>query len=154
MSRRGGLAAGVALALALGAAACGGRSAPADPPETSSLYQRLGGLEGLRPVVDEWVAIAASDPRIQAFFVDADIARLELRLLEHLCLLAGGPCVYQGRELDEAHAGMGLRDVHLEAFVGDLSRALVATGADPDAARALLVRVRRVARDLAAAQAP
>lgn len=130
--------------MALGLAACGGRPGPDGAP-APGLFERLGGVAGLRAIVDEWVGTAAADPRIQDFFVDADIARLKLRLVERLCVAAGGPCVYRGRDLDEAHADLALRPEHVDAFLADLEAALVARGVDDATRDELLARVRRLA---------
>lgn len=139
-------AAAIAVALCL-AGGCGGRGDQAPAP---TLFERLGGVAGLRVVVDEWVGTAAADPRIQDFFVDADVARLKLRLVERLCVLAGGPCVYRGRDLDRAHAGMGLRPEHVAAFVADLEAALTARGVDEATRDELVRRVRRLGRAVTA----
>lgn len=104
-------------------AGCGAsrRDVPVQPP---SLYERLGGKAGLTRVVEEFVAIVGDDKRIAGFFSGADTVRLQRLLVEQLCQVTGGPCVYSGRPMAEVHGKMGLRKRHLDAFLGDLSTAL------------------------------
>ncbi len=102
----------------------GGESTAASAPAEESLYQRLGGIDVLRRLVDEWMLEAASDPRIRDFFVEADFARVKLRLVERLCVLVDGPCMYRGAELREHHAGLGIEERHMRAFLDDLAAAM------------------------------
>jgi hemoglobin len=51
-------------------AACA--SAPPEP----SLYQRLGGRESIKLVVDDFVANMAADPRVNGRFKDLDAGRV------------------------------------------------------------------------------
>lgn len=89
-----------------------------------SLYDRLGGLTAISAVVDDFVGNVAADKRINKFFAKADIGRLKRRLVEQLCQASGGPCVYTGADMKTAHAGMGVRNRHFDALVGDLVKSL------------------------------
>jgi hemoglobin len=44
--------------------------------------------------------------------------------VNQICQGTGGPCVYTGRSMKEAHAGMGVRSGHFNALVGDLGKTL------------------------------
>jgi hemoglobin len=57
-----------------------------------SLYERLGGEAALKGVVDDVVARAAADTRINAKFGKTDIPRLKFHLVKQLCAVTGGPC--------------------------------------------------------------
>jgi hemoglobin len=94
------------------------------PVEDRSLYGRLGGIDGIRAVVDEMVGRMAADPRIQAFFVRADFRRLKSQLVVELCELSGGPCRYRGRTLRRVHHGRGIQPAHFEAMIEDTRDAL------------------------------
>ena len=89
-----------------------------------SLYDRLGGIDAIRAVVDDFVGNVAADKRINAFFAHTDIDRLKRNLVDQICQGTGGPCVYTGRSMKEAHAGMGVRSRDFNALVGDLGRTL------------------------------
>ena len=98
-------------------------NASAQEPKRS-LYDRLGGLTAISAVVDDFVGNVAADKRINKFLAKADIGRLKRRLVEQLCQASGGPCVYTGADMKTAHAGMGVRNRHFDALVGDLVKSL------------------------------
>src|SRR5262245_16715622 len=85
--------------------------------QTRSLYDRLGGYSAISAVVDDFVKNVAADKRINKFFANANIDRLKVRLVEQICQGAGGPCVYTGRDMKSAHAGMGIRSKDFDALV-------------------------------------
>jgi hemoglobin len=89
-----------------------------------SLYERLGGIDAIRAVVDDFVANVAADKRINGFFAHADIARLKRNLVDQICQGTGGPCTYTGRSMKDAHAGMGVRGRDFNALVADLGKTL------------------------------
>ena len=92
--------------------------------QEKTLYERLGGMDAITAVVDEFVANVAADERINGFFVGVDIPRLKRLLVEQICAASGGPCTYTGRSMKEAHMGMGLTDADFDALVEDLIMAL------------------------------
>lgn len=90
-------------------------SAPLPPPAdtSASLYKRLGGYDALAAVVDDFVPRLLNDPELKRFFggVSADSAkRIRQLLLDQLCAATGGPCIYIGRGMKSAHAGLGISD--------------------------------------------
>ena len=92
--------------------------------DQASLYERLGGKPAIEAVVGEFITIVAADVRINQFFADTDIARLNTMLVDQICAATGGPCTYAGRDMKSAHAGMGVTDEHFDALVEDLVMAL------------------------------
>ena len=98
------------------------RSAPAAAPD--ELYDRLGGQRAIVAVVDDFVARVAADPRIKLRFMNTDIAKLKLLLVEFVCMATGGPCKYTGRDMETSHAGMELLDEEFTALVEDLAATL------------------------------
>lgn len=152
-----GLIAGV---LVVGLCSCGGvfgggggAKAPPDGTitEDESLYQRLGGVDVLRVLVDEWLLVASSDERIRNFFAKTDISRLKLRLVERICVQVGGPCLYRGREMYAAHADLGIEDSHLRAFLDGLEPAMLRASIKDEAADELRSAIRGLAEELAIA---
>ena len=53
-------------------------------------------------------------------FANANIPRLKMNLVDQICAASGGPCVYTGRDMRTAHAGMGISNADFDALVGDL----------------------------------
>jgi hemoglobin len=95
-------------------------------PGSPTLYVRLGGVDGIRTVVDELVSRIAADPRIQQYFVHTDFRRFKSGLVVHICQVSGGPCRYRGRSMTRVHRGLRVRSPHFEAFMEDARGALKA----------------------------
>jgi hemoglobin len=108
---------GSALLLAGSAPSLFGQTKEAKPP---SLYQRLGGYDGLAAVFDDFAPRLFRDPQFAAFFsghsTDSNV-RQRQRVLELLCQDTGGPCAYTGRPLKQAHDGLPVSDAHWNAFL-------------------------------------
>jgi len=86
----------------------------------ASLYERLGGLDAVTAVVDSFVSRCAGDDRINAKFGRTDIPRLKKMLVDQVCEATGGPCTYEGRDMKETHAGMGVTAGEFDVLVEDL----------------------------------
>lgn len=93
-------------------------------PPQKSLYERLGGKPAIQAVVDDFIGNVAADNRINGFFANTNIPRLNTMLVDQICQATGGPCKYQGRSMQAAHAGMGVSDAHFNALVEDLVKSL------------------------------
>ncbi len=133
----------------------GGSSPPAAADDSidadATLYQRMGGVDVLRTIVDEWLLGASSDQRIRQYFANTDIIRLKLRLVERICVQVEGPCLYRGREMYQAHADLGIEDSHLRAFLQALDPAIQRAQLDDDVAEEFRVVIRGLAEELAIA---
>jgi hemoglobin len=93
------------------------------------LFTRLGGLDGIRAVVDDFVSRVAADERIKRFFVQiaadpAALADFKSKLVAQVCEVTGGPCVYKGKDMKKAHAGLGITSADFDALVADLAASL------------------------------
>lgn len=100
--------------------ACAGMQSP---PQ-KSLYDRLGGKPAIQAVVDDFIGNVAADNRINSFFANTNISRLNMMLVNQICEATGGPCKYEGRSMKAAHTGMGLSDANFNALVDDLVKSL------------------------------
>jgi len=85
-----------------------------------SLYERLGGMDAITAVVDEFVARCGRDARINGKFARTDIPRLQASLIDQVCEAAGGPCHYSGRDMKTTHDGMAVTGGEFDALVEDL----------------------------------
>jgi hemoglobin len=115
--------------LAASLAACGGKAKGTDQPAAAAapLYDRLGKKDAITLVVKDFVEQrVAKDKRISAFFANADIPGLEMKLVEQICEATGGPCKYTGvyKDMKTAHAGMAIKDADFTALVEDLQASL------------------------------
>jgi hemoglobin len=86
----------------------------------TSLYDRLGGKDAIVAVVDDFSSRCAADGRINQKFARTDITRLRKMLVDQVCEATGGPCKYTGRDMKEAHLGMGVTSGEFTALVGNL----------------------------------
>lgn len=114
-------------ALILTACASAPSDTPSSAPATPTLYQRLGGREAIKQVVDDFVANLAADPRVNARFKGLDaakMAKLQTDLADQICDATGGPCAYLGRDMKTVHAGMKITEAEWNATVEDLVKTL------------------------------
>lgn len=106
-----------------------GPSEPEDagPPAPLSLFERLGGKEGVEKFVDSLVAMVTVNPKLKKSFAktkDAQLEAFKKNLNDQICEMAGGPCKYAGKDMASAHAGMKITGAQWDAFVLDLNSAM------------------------------
>jgi len=75
-----------------------------------SLYQRLGGYDVIAGIVDDFLGRMREDPAFQRFAARSLDSRNRARqlLVDQMCALSGGPCLYVGRDMKSSHAGLGI----------------------------------------------
>jgi len=92
-----------------------------------TLYQRMGGYDGIASIVDDFLGRMRADPRFNRFAGGRSLdSRTRARQLtvDLLCELAGGPCVYIGRPMKTAHAGLAVADADWEALIRHVQASL------------------------------
>ncbi|MFA0995736.1 MULTISPECIES: group I truncated hemoglobin [Pseudomonas syringae group] len=94
------------------------------PPKDDSLYQDLGQRAGIQRIVEGMLMNIAKDERIVERFRKIDIVRLRDKLVEQLCVEAGGPCRYTGDSMAESHKGQNLTPSDFNALVENLIAAM------------------------------
>ncbi|HEX8956762.1 MAG TPA: group 1 truncated hemoglobin [Burkholderiaceae bacterium] len=105
-------------------------AAPAVPtqaaatPVDDSVYQALGGRQGLKSIVEDFLNLVLADDRIKKQFADADMEHLAMRLNEQLCELSGGPCHYGGKDMTSIHADLRITNAQFNALAEDLQSAM------------------------------
>ena len=116
---------GGAVLLAVVVVTLGACATMGEPQPT--LYKRLGGREGIRSVVDDFVAFLVADPRVNARFTKltpAQVEKLKTNASDQVCEATGGPCSYLGKDMKSAHMGMKISEAEWNATVEDLIKAL------------------------------
>jgi truncated hemoglobin YjbI len=68
-----------------------------------TLYDCLGGREGIRIVVDEFYYRLLADDDLGPFFADADMEKLRRAQTDHLREAAGGPGTYDAEPVGGSH---------------------------------------------------
>lgn len=97
--------------------------APAHP-QLAGVLQDFGGKDGLTALMDTFMDNLMADPRTQPFFEGKDLVRIKRELTEQFCVILGGDCVYSGRDMRTAHAGLKIDRNNFNALVEDLQRAM------------------------------
>lgn len=91
--------------------------------QAPTLYHRLGGYDAIAAVADAFIVRLVQHPDLGPFFrghgVDSQ-KRLRQLVVDQLCAVTGGPCVYVGRDMRTAHAGLGITRAHWDAAVAEL----------------------------------
>lgn len=94
-----------------------------------SLYQRLGGYDAIAAVSDEFIVQLASSKRLNRFVVglsEDSQKKLRQHLVDFLCNMTGGPCLYLGRDMKTVHKGLGIDEedwkAGVDALVGTLDK--------------------------------
>ena len=110
-----------------------------------SLYDDLGGADGISAIVDDFLTRALSDPRVNWSRIgitkggynplhrgdsetwDATPQQrkaLKTHMAQFLALATGGPTQYSGKEMHAAHANMHITNAEFDATLGDLKSTL------------------------------
>ncbi len=85
-----------------------------------SLYERLGGYDGITAFSDELLPRLQGDAQLGRFWQnrgDDGIAREKQLLIDYLCSAAGGPMYYTGRDMKTTHQGMKISESDWEIFL-------------------------------------
>ena len=111
------------------------------PVLADDLYHEFGAKEGITQVVKEFIGVVAADPRINTFFKDTNIPRLQAMLVDQFCELTGGDCKYSGRDMKTAHGGMGVNTANFNALAEDLQVAMTTQGISSSAQNKLVAKL-------------
>jgi hemoglobin len=113
-----------------------------------ALFNELGGKAGLTKIVDDFMPLVMADTRINRFFEKTDQVKLKAMLVDQFCELTGGPCKYTGRDMYEAHDGMGVRNAHFNALAEDLQMAMEKNNVPSSVANQLVAKLAPMQRPI------
>jgi hemoglobin len=108
----------------------------------SSLYRRLGGYDVIAGFVDDTYQILRNDPRFSRFSTRSIDSQQRARqlLVDQICHLAGGPCLYVGRDMKTSHAGLRITEAEWEASIEYTRQALKNRGVgEPESGEVLAI---------------
>jgi len=126
-------------------AACSGCANRAVEP---TLYDQLGAHAGIEQIVEAFIGNLADDERMVKSFENTDIDAFRAHMIDQICELAAGPCVYQGRSMKESHRGLGIDAAMFNVLVADLMQAMESTGTPVAARNELLGKLAPMYRDV------
>ena len=92
---------------------------PDQKPDTNernepSLYRRMGGYDVIAAAIDGMLMRMRGDPQFARFAMgrsEDSHRRARQFLVDQLCALAGGPCLYTGRDMKSSHKGLGITEM-------------------------------------------
>ena len=106
-----------------------------------SLYERLGGYDAIRAVVNNLLPRLQADAVLGRFWQNRGVDGIEREkqlLVDFLCAQAGGPMYYTGRDMVLSHRGMKVSERDWTTFIAHLNATLDAFNV-PQAERADVV---------------
>lgn len=112
--------------------------------EKKTLYDRLGGQEGVDAIVADWVTRVMADPTVnwerkgmkqggwsinrgKSIEWDANagnVDKMKKHIAQFIAIKTGGPTEYSGGEMKQVHAGMRITNTEFDASVGALKATL------------------------------
>ena len=91
----------------------------------TTLYQRLGGSDGIARLVDDVMAAHLDNPIVKARFENTkDMEHAKRMAREFFCAGSGGPEPYTGKDMLTAHKGMNISEQEYLAVVDDIVGAM------------------------------
>lgn len=92
---------------------------------TTTLYQRLGGADGIARLVDDVIAAHLANPIVKTRYENVkDMEHVKRVSREFFCAGAGGPEKYTGKDMLAAHKGMNISEQEYLAVMDDIVGAM------------------------------
>ena len=79
-------------------------------------------------LMDDFMTRLLADPRTGPHFKPADQQRVKEQLVEQLCALSGGPCIYKGADMKSSHVNLDIKKSDFHALVEVLQQSMDARG--------------------------
>jgi hemoglobin len=103
--------------------------------QDASLYDRLGGANGIAALVDDIVEAHMQNPAINARFLPLKddpehLKQVMQHLRSFLAAGSGGPGQYNGKSMRDAHRGMNISEAEYMAGLDDIMGVLQQHGID------------------------
>jgi len=105
------------------------------------VYDSIGGPRALRTAVDVLYRRVLADPDLRDFFAGVDLERLAAHQRAFLAMALGGPDLYGGRRLAEAHSGLAIGEADFDAMSAHLVGVLRDLGVGGEALDLVIERV-------------
>ena len=95
---------------------------------SNTLYERLGGTEGIQRIANDVVDNHAANPAIAARFAQSDMGKLKKTASDFFVAGSGGPNVYDGKDMVSAHKAMNINNDEFMAVLDDAVAAMKKNG--------------------------
>lgn len=116
-----------------------------------AIYEELGGSDGVRTAVTVMYHRIVADPELAPWFEGIDTERLKSHQRAFLAAAFGGPQVFTGRSVGDAHAGMEITDAAFDRVVQSLMTALADLGVENRAVLTVGARLEDMRGDIVTA---
>ena len=128
------------------------QQAPAAPKE-KTLYQKIGGYDMIAAVVDDFIGQLGKDEAFKRFgggrSMDS-LHRTRQLVVDQICNLAGGPCVYIGRDAKTVHAGLEITQQEWDLSIKHFQTALDDQKVAPDVQTEFIALIQKLHDDIVA----
>jgi hemoglobin len=91
-------------------------------------YERVGGGPAIGAVVDRFYELVLGDEQLAGFFSGTELSQLKRHQVLLISQVMGGPAQYDGRDLQQAHAGLEISGDDFGLVVSYLAQALDEAG--------------------------
>lgn len=106
-----------------------------------SLYDRIGGSEGVKTLVTDFYGRVQQDSVLAPFFAGVQLVKLRAMQTEFFTMALGGPVEYSGKSLAAAHHHRGIKPEHMTRFVGCLMATLEDQGLSKEDTLEIIERI-------------
>lgn len=89
-----------------------------------TVFDAIGGAPAVHAAVDDFYTRLLGDPALAPFFADVDLSKLRAHQRAFLAAALGGASLYDGRDMEAAHAGLAITDEDFDAVVAHLVETL------------------------------
>lgn len=108
-----------------------------------TLFERLGGREGISAIVDDTVENHMNNPEVNARFLPfknkpEQLATIKNHTIDFFSMGSGGPAAYTGKDMETAHTGMNISPAEYMHVMDDIFAALDKNRIDEDSKKDVL----------------
>lgn len=85
--------------------------------KSATLFDKLGGTKSIEAVVDGFYKRVLADTELKSFFAKTNMTWLRMRQIQFFTQALGGPALYEGKGMKEAHAKVTIGQHHFDPAV-------------------------------------
>lgn len=114
----------------------------------TTIYETIGGEDALVAVVDDFYDRVVADPQLAPFFAGLNMNALKGKQVEFFAEALGGPHIYQGQPMRQAHQGRGITQADFDKVAYHLTSSLVTAGVPGDVVTQIISAIAPLADDI------
>jgi hemoglobin len=115
-----------------------------------SIYETIGGEEALVSVVDDFYKRVLADPELVNYFAGVNMNRLKGRQVAFFAQALGGPQLYDGASMRDAHLGRGITQGAFDQVAAHLTDSLRTAGVPDELVSSIIGAIAPLAEDIVA----